>query len=54
MNLPIFYVSKVYEYPQDFIDEVYKKLHAMDVSTSEKAKLDTYQLKDVSETYYVQ
>ncbi|TMW94998.1 hypothetical protein EJD97_009503 [Solanum chilense] len=45
---------EVYENPQEFIDEVYKILLAMGLSTSEKAKLATYQLKDVSQTWYVQ
>ena len=32
MNHPTFYGSKVDEYPQEFIDEVYKILYAMGVS----------------------
>ena len=32
MNPPTFYISKVDEYPQEFIDEVYKILYAMGVS----------------------
>ena len=54
MNHPAFYGSKVDEDPQEFIDEVYKILYAMGVSSSEKAELDTYQLKDVAQTWYVQ
>ncbi|XP_069143478.1 uncharacterized protein [Solanum lycopersicum] len=54
MNPPFFYESKVYEYPQEFIDEVYNILLSMGLSTSEKAKFATYQLKDVSQTWYVQ
>ena len=54
MNPPTFYGSKVDEDPQEFIDEVYKILYAMGVSSSEKAELDTYQLKDVAQTLYVQ
>ena len=54
MNPPTFYGSKVDEDPQEFIDEVYKILYAMGVSSSEKAELATYQLKDVAQTWYVQ
>ena len=54
MNPPTFYGSKVDEEPQEFIDEVYKILHAMGVSSSEKVELATYQLKDVAQTWYVQ
>ena len=54
MNPPTFYGSKVDEDPQEFIDEVYKTLYAMGVYSSEKAELATYQLKDVSQTWYVQ
>ncbi|XP_069148088.1 uncharacterized protein [Solanum lycopersicum] len=54
MNPPTFYGSKVDEEPQEFIDEVYKILHAMGVSSSEKVELATYQLKDVDQTLYVQ
>ena len=45
MNPPIFYGSKVEEDPQGFIDEVFKVLDAMGVSSQEKAELDAYQLK---------
>ena len=50
MNPPTFYGSKVEEDPQEFIDEIYKILYAMGLTTSEKAKLATYQLKDVAQT----
>ena len=36
MNSPTFYGSKVYKYPKEFIDEVYKILYVMGVYTSEK------------------
>ncbi|XP_015075375.1 uncharacterized protein LOC107019373 [Solanum pennellii] len=39
MNPPTFYGSKVDEDLQEFIDEVYKILYAMGVSTSEKAEM---------------
>ena len=54
MNRPSFYGSKVEEDPQEFIDEVYNILYAMRFSTSEKAELATYQLKDVAQAWYVQ
>ena len=54
MNPPTFYGSKVEEDPQEFIDEVYKILLTMGLSTSKKAELDTYQLKDVAQAWSVQ
>ena len=47
MNPPIFYGYKVEEDPQEFIDEIYKILFSMGLTTSEKAELATYQLKSV-------
>ena len=52
MNPPMFFGSKVNEEPQDFLDEVYKILYVMGVSSNEKAKLDSYQLKDGSNLVY--
>ena len=46
MNPSIFLGSKVDEYPQDFLDEVYKILFAMGVSTIEKTDLASCQRKD--------
>ena len=37
-----------------FIDEVYKILMAVGLSTSNKADFATYQLKDVAKVWYVQ
>ncbi|XP_069145621.1 uncharacterized protein [Solanum lycopersicum] len=54
MNPSIFYGSKVDEDPQKFLIEVYKVLCSMRVSSSEKAKLASYQLKDMDQTWYVQ
>ena len=51
---PTLYRSMVDEDPQEFIDEVYKILYAMGVPLSKKAKLATYQLKDVAQTWHVQ
>ena len=53
INPPNFYGSKVDENPQEFIDEVYKILYAMGVSSSEKVELAKYQLKDMDQTWYV-
>ena len=54
INPPTFYGSKVEEDPQELINENYKILYAMGLSTSEKAELSTYKLKDVALTWYVQ
>ena len=52
MNHPIFYGLEVEEDPQEFIDEVYKTHLAMGFSTSEKAELCTYILKDVHQAWF--
>ena len=54
MNPLTFYKSKVDEDTIEFIDEVYKIIFSMGFSTCEKDKLATYQIKDVSQTWYVQ
>ncbi|TMX04919.1 hypothetical protein EJD97_003881 [Solanum chilense] len=54
MNPQMFFGSKVNEDPHDFVDEVYKIWHAMGVSSNEKARLASYQLKDMSQTWYTQ
>ena len=54
MNPPTFFGSTVEENPQGFIDEVFKVLDAMGVSSQEKAKLGAYQLKDVAQVWYEQ
>ena len=41
MNPPTLYGSKVEEDPQEFIDEIYKILLSMGLTTSEKAELAT-------------
>ena len=51
-NPPTVYWSKVEEDHQEFIDKVYNILLSMGLSTSEKAELDTYQLKDISQVWY--
>ncbi|TMW99349.1 hypothetical protein EJD97_002703 [Solanum chilense] len=42
-------MSKIEQYPQEFIDEIYKILYAMGLCNIEKAELATYQLKDVAQ-----
>ncbi|KAK4729667.1 hypothetical protein R3W88_022655 [Solanum pinnatisectum] len=54
INPPIFLGSKVGEDPQEFLDEVYKIVNAMGVSSSEKAELASYQLKDVAQVWFTQ
>ena len=48
MNPPTFYGSKVEEDSQEFIHGIKKILYFMGLSTSEKAELATYKLKDVA------
>ncbi|XP_027767754.1 uncharacterized protein LOC114074031 [Solanum pennellii] len=54
MNPPNFYGTKVEEDPQGFIDEVFKVLDYMGVSSQEKAEVSAYQLKDVAQVWYEQ
>ena len=42
------------EDPQNFLDEVYKIFYAIGVISNDKAELATYQLKDVTQTWYIQ
>ncbi|TMX04190.1 hypothetical protein EJD97_010881, partial [Solanum chilense] len=51
MNPPIFFGSKVGEDPQPFLDIVYKIVHAMGVTSREKAELVSYQLKYVAQVW---
>ncbi|TMW91575.1 hypothetical protein EJD97_014155 [Solanum chilense] len=48
MNPSTFLDSEVREDPQEFLDEVYKIVHAMGVFLREKAELASYQLKEES------
>ena len=48
MNPQMFFGSNINEYPHDFLDEFYKILYAMWVSSNEKAELATYKLKHVA------
>lgn len=45
MNPPEFYGSKMEEYPQEFIDEIYKVLVIIGVNSEDKVGLVAYQLK---------
>ncbi|KAK4731588.1 hypothetical protein R3W88_024576 [Solanum pinnatisectum] len=54
MNPPMFLGSKVEEDPQDFLDEVYKVVNAMGVTSIEKVELVAYQLKDVAQVWFTQ
>ena len=53
-NPPTFYVSNIEEDPLEFLNEFYKILYVMGLTTSEKVELVTYQLKDMAQTWYVQ
>lgn len=54
MNPPVFYGSKVGEDPNGFIEEVYKLLPIIEVSSIEKVELASFQLKDVAQIWYAQ
>ena len=54
MNHPIFIGSKVGEEPQEFIDSVYKIVHAMGVTSREKVELASYLMKDLAQVWYTQ
>ena len=54
MNPPIFRGSKVGEDNHEFLDEVYKILYSIGVTPREKAKFDSYQVKDVVQLWYTQ
>ncbi|XP_049372489.1 uncharacterized protein LOC125837398 [Solanum verrucosum] len=54
MNPREFFGSKVEEDPNGFIDEVYKVLAIMGVTSVEKVELAAYQLKDVAQIWYEQ
>ncbi|XP_069147056.1 uncharacterized protein [Solanum lycopersicum] len=50
-NPSIFTGAKTSEDPQEFVDEVHKILVAMGPTDIEKAELDSYQLKDIAQTW---
>src|SRR5688572_20355502 len=54
MNPPEYYGSKANEDPQDFIEEIFKIVDIMGVSSREKAELEDYQLKGIAQIWYTQ
>jgi len=50
----MFFVSKVGEDPQEFVEKVYKLIDAMGVTSIEKVELTAYQLNDVAQVWYTQ
>ena len=54
MNLLELYGSKIDEDPNGFIDEVYKVLAIIGVSSFENEDLTGYELKDVARLWYEQ
>ena len=54
MNPHMFYGSKVNEDPQYFIEKVYNIIYVMGLTLNEKSELASYQLKDVTQTWYTQ
>ena len=50
MNPQEFHCSKVEEYPQEFIDEIYKVLMIMGLIRVENVELITHQLNDAAQT----
>ena len=52
MNPSKYSGSKVEEYSNGFIDEVYKNLFIIGFTSREKAELASYQLKDVAHVWY--
>ncbi|WMV24816.1 hypothetical protein MTR67_018201 [Solanum verrucosum] len=54
MNPPMFLGSKVGEDLQELVDEMYKVVDAMGVTSEEKSELATYQLKNVAQVWFPQ
>ncbi|KAK4726950.1 hypothetical protein R3W88_031867 [Solanum pinnatisectum] len=54
MNPPEFSGSKMEEDPNGFIEEVFKVLAIIRVTSLDKAELAAYQLKDVAQIWYKQ
>ena len=51
INPPIFIRSKTLDYPQEFVDEVHKILVPMGDTDTKKEEFDSYNLKDVAQTW---
>ena len=54
MDPPIFLISKMGEYTQEFLDGMYKMLIAMGVTSKKKTELASYKLRDVSQIWYTE
>lgn len=54
INPPEFYGSKVDNYAQEFISEVYRILAIIGVTSEEKAEFVAYQLKGVDQVWFTQ
>lgn len=54
INLSEFYAEKLDEDPQAFINEVYRDLAFMEMTSDEKAELVTYQLKCLTQIWHAQ
>ena len=54
MNTPNFFGYNVGEDPQDFLDEVYKIVHAIGMTSREKTELASYQMKDIGQVWFTQ
>ena len=51
INSPVYYGSKTYEDPQEFVYEVHNIFCAMGVDEDAKAELSAYQLKDLAQVW---
>lgn len=54
MNPSTFHRNKVDKYPHVLIDEVFKVVDAMEVTSREKVELAAYQLKNVTQVWFEQ
>lgn len=54
MNPPTFYRSKVEKDPMILLTKIYRILHDMGLTIRDKSELSTYQLKYISQTWFVQ
>ena len=50
----MYFGSRSNEDPQDLLDEVYKIIYTMGVTSTEKDELAAHQLKDLAQTWFVQ
>ena len=52
MNPPSFHITKVDEDPQRFIDENFKVVDAIGLTSREKEELAAYQIKEVAQVWF--